>query len=260
MASRSGGLLEGKKGLILGVANNRSIAWGVAQAARQEGADLAFTYLNDALERRVVPLAESLGCDFNIKCDVQIDQDLDNTFDEIKRRWGTLDFVVHSVAYASGDDLKKPFNETSRAGFQLAMDVSAYSLVAVANRAAPLMTNGGSILTMSYFGAEKVVPHYRVMGVAKAALEACVRELAVDLGSKKVRVNCISAGPIKTLAASGISDFRELLAHFEARSPLGDLITIDDVGQSSLYFLSQLSRGVTGEIHYVDGGFNVTAA
>jgi enoyl-[acyl-carrier protein] reductase I len=188
------GLLSGKRGLIVGVANNRSIAWGIAQAARNEGAELAFTYLNEALERRVVPLAESVGSDFTIKCDVQSDQEIDSTFELIKNRWGSLDFVVHSVAYASGEDLKNSFNQTSREGFKLAMDVSAYSLVAITNRAAKLMPNGGSILTMSYFGAEKVVPHYRVMGVAKAALEACVRELAVDLGPQKVRVNCISAG------------------------------------------------------------------
>lgn len=254
------GLLTGKRGLILGVANNRSIAWGIAQAARNEGADLAFTYLNEALERRVVPLAESVGSDFCIKCDVQSDEEIESTFSEIEKRWGSLDFVVHSVAYASGEDLKNPFSQTSREGFKLAMDISAYSLVAVTQRAVPLMKNGGSILTMSYFGAEKVVPHYRVMGVAKAALEASVRELAVDLGPQKIRVNCISAGPIKTLAASGIADFRELLTHFEARSPMKQLITIEDVGLSSVYFLSDLSRGVTGELHYVDGGFNVTAA
>lgn len=254
------GLLSGKRGLILGVANNRSIAWGIAQAARKEGAELAFTFLNEALERRVVPLAQSLDSDFCIKCDVQSDEEIESAFKEIEKRWGSLDFVVHSVAYANGEDLKHPFSQTSRAGFLLAMDVSAYSLVAVTNRAVPLMKNGGSILTMSYFGAEKVVPHYRVMGVAKAALEASVRELAVDLGPQKIRVNCISAGPIKTLAASGISDFRELLTHFEARSPMRELITIEDVGLSSLYFLSDLSRGVTGELHYVDGGFNVTAA
>jgi enoyl-[acyl-carrier protein] reductase I len=254
------GLLSGKRGLILGLANNKSIAWGIAQAAKNEGAELAFTYLNDSLKRRVEPLADSLGSDFILKCDVQNDQEIDDCFAAIKERWGTIDFVVHSVAYASTDDLRKPFSQTSRDGFKLAMDVSAYSLVAVTQRAVQLMPDGGSIITMSYFGAEKVVPHYRVMGVAKAALEACVKELAVDLGPQKIRVNCISAGPIKTLAASGIADFRELLNHFEARSPMRALITIEDVGASSLYFLSDLSKGVTGEIHYVDGGFNVTAA
>ncbi len=254
------GLLSGKRGLVFGLANNKSIAWGIAQAARNEGAELAFTYLNDSLKKRVEPLAESLGSDFILKCDVQSDEEIDECFNSVRERWGALDFVVHSVAYASTDDLRSPFSQTSRDGFKLAMDVSAYSLVAVTQRAESLMPQGGSIITMSYFGAEKVVPHYRVMGVAKAALEACVKELAVDLGPKKIRVNCISAGPIKTLAASGIADFRELLNHFEARSPMRQLITIEDVGASSLYFLSDLSRGVTGEIHYVDGGFNVTAA
>lgn len=254
------GLLSGKRGLILGLANNKSIAWGIAQAAKNEGAELAFTYLNDSLKKRVDPLAESLGSELILKCDVQDDKEIDECFKAIEKAWGSIDFIVHSVAYASTDDLRSPFSQTSREGFKLAMDVSAYSLVAVTQRAVPLMKNGGSIITMSYFGAEKVVPHYRVMGVAKAALEASVKELAVDLGPQKIRVNCISAGPIKTLAASGIADFRELLNHFEARSPLRELITIEDVGASSVYFLSDLSRGVTGEIHYVDGGFNITAA
>jgi enoyl-[acyl-carrier protein] reductase I len=254
------GLLSGKKGLVLGVANNKSIAWGIAQAAHNEGATLGFTFLNEALEKRVRPLAESIGSELVVKCDVQDDSDIDALVKTVEDTWGELDFLVHSVAYASGDDLKGPFHKTSRAGFGLAMDVSAYSLVAVTGKFAHLFKNGGSVITMSYFGAEKVVPHYRVMGVAKAALEACVRELAVDLGPSGVRVNCISAGPIRTLAASGISDFRELLSHFEGRAPMKRLITIEDVGASSLYFLSDLSRGVTGEVHYVDGGFNVTAA
>lgn len=254
------GLLSGKKGLVLGVANNKSIAWGIAQAAHNEGATLGFTFLNEALEKRVRPLAESIGSELVVKCDVQDDSDIDALVKTVEDTWGELDFLVHSVAYASGDDLKGPFHKTSRAGFGLAMDVSAYSLVAVTGKFAHLFKNGGSVITMSYFGAEKVVPHYRVMGVAKAALEACVRELAVDLGPSGVRVNCISAGPIRTLAASGISDLRELLSHFEGRSPMKRLITIEDVGASSLYFLSDLSRGVTGEVHYVDGGFNVTAA
>lgn len=254
------GLLSGKKGLILGLANNKSIAWGIAQSAFEQGATLGFTYLNEALEKRVRPLAESVGSELIEKCDVQLDEDIDSLVKTVEERWGQIDFLVHSVAYANGDDLKGPFHKTSRAGFGLAMDVSAYSLVAVTGKFAPLFKNGGSIVTMSYFGAEKVVPHYRVMGVAKAALEACVRELAVDLGPTGVRVNCISAGPIRTLAASGISDFRELLSHFEARAPMKRLITIEDVGASSVYLLSDLSKGVTGEVHYVDGGFNVTAA
>ena len=181
-------------------------------------------------------------------------------FNEVEKAWGTLDFLVHSVAFANGDDLKRPFYQTSRAGFQLALDVSAYSLVGLCNRAVPLMKNGGSIIALTYLGAERVVPHYRVMGVAKAALEACVRELAADLGPQQIRVNALSAGPIKTLAATGIADFRESLSMFEARSPIRRNVTIEDVGQSALYFLSDLSRAVTGEVHYVDGGFNITAA
>lgn len=252
-------LLEGKRGLIVGVANNRSIAWGIAQACRDHGATLGFTYLNEALQKRVQPLAESVGSDVVLPCDVQNDEDLDRLFADIKERWGGLDFLLHSVAYASGDDLKERFLKTSRAGFSLAMDVSAYSLVALAQRAVPLMKSGGSILTLSYLGATSVVPHYRVMGAAKAALEACVRELSVDLGPENIRVNAISAGPIRTLAASGISDFKELLNHFEGRAPLRRLVTIEDVGQSGVYFLSDLSRAVTGEIHFVDAGFNITA-
>ena len=253
-------LLEGKKGLVFGVANQRSIAWGIAQACAEHGAELGFTFLNEALEKRVVPLAESIGSKFVVKCDVQKDEEIDSVFEEVKKRWGSVDFIIHSVAFANGDDLKNRFHQTTRQGFQLALDVSAYSFVAVAQRAMPLMSRGGSILTMSYFGAVAVVPHYRVMGVAKAALEAAVRELAVDLGAEGIRVNGISAGPIKTLAASGISDFRDLLTAFEARAPLRRLTTIEDVGASSVYLLSDLAAAVTGEVHYVDCGFNVTAA
>ncbi len=254
------GLLDGKRGLILGLANERSIAWGISQALKQQGATLAFTYLNEALEKRVRPLATELGSDLILKCDVQNDADIDTCFDEVKRSWGTLDFVIHSVAFANGDDLKGRFVETSRAGYSLAMDVSAYSLIAVTKRAIPLMPSGGSVLTLTYYGAEKVVPHYRVMGAAKAALETNVRELAVDLGRENIRVNAISAGPIRTLAASGISDFKQLLNHFEARAPLRRLTTIEDVGNSAVYLVSDLASAVTGEIHYVDCGFNVTAA
>jgi len=253
------GVLTGKRGLILGLANERSIAWGITEACRREGADLAFTYLNEALEKRVRPLAEQVGSSLVVKCDVQLDEDIDSCFEEIKKAWGTLDFVIHSVAYANGDDLKGRFVDTSRAGFGLAMDVSAYSLVAVTKRAKELMPNGGSVLTLSYYGAEKVVPNYRVMGVAKAALEACVRELAVDLGEQNVRVNAISAGPIRTLAASGIADFKQLLSHFEGRAPLKRLTTIEDVGNSAAYLASDLAGAVTGEVLYVDCGFNVTA-
>ena len=252
-------LLEGKKGLVFGVANNRSIAWGIAQACHEHGATLGFTFLNEALEKRVVPLAEEVGSKLVVKCDVQSDDDIKATFETVKREWGELDFVVHSVAYASGDDLKDRFCKTSRAGFQLALDVSAYSLISVTQHALPLMKPGGSILTLTYLGATQVVPHYRVMGVAKAALEAAVRELAVDLGPDGVRVNCISAGPIKTLAASGIADFRQLLGAFESRAPLRRLTTIEDVGLSSIFLLSDLGRAVTGEVMFVDCGFNVTA-
>lgn len=253
------GLLEGKRGLILGLANERSIAWGITKACVREGAKLGFTFLNEALEKRVRPLAEEAGSNFVIKCDVQNDSDIDACFAEVKEHWGTLDFVIHSVAYANGDDLKNRFLETSRAGFSLAMDVSAYSLVAVTKRAKDLMPNGGSIVTLSYYGAEKVVPNYRVMGVAKAALEACTRELATDLGPEKIRVNTISAGPIRTLAASGIADFKQLLGHFEGRAPLRTLTTIEDVGNSAVYLVSDLASAVTGELHHVDCGFNITA-
>ena len=254
------GVLQGKKGLVIGVANNRSIAWGIAEAAKNQGADLAFTYLNEALEKRVRPLAEKVNSNLIIPCDVQKDEDIDNVFAAVKEHWGELDFIVHSVAFANGDDLKQGFSDTSRAGFSLAMDISAYSLVAVAQRAKHIMKPGGSIITLSYLGARQVVPHYRVMGVAKAALEACVRELSADLGEQGIRVNAISAGPIRTLAASGISDFKQLVNAFEVRAPLKKLVSIEDVGQSGVYLLSDMSTAVTGEIHYVDCGFNVTTA
>jgi enoyl-[acyl-carrier protein] reductase I len=253
-------LLEGKKGLIFGVANQKSLAWGIAEACHKHGAELAFTYLNDQLKRRVRPLAASVGSEFLLECDVAKDDYIDRVFEEIKKKWGKLDFVIHSVAYAPGEDLKGRFHETSRNGFRFALDVSAYSLIRVTAAAKELLTDGGSVLTMSYLGAEKVVPNYRVMGVAKAALEASVRELAVDLGAENIRVNAISAGPVKTLAASGISDFRQLLGAFEARSPLGRFTTIDNIGSSAVYLVSDLASAVTGEIHYVDCGFNVTAA
>ncbi len=252
-------LLEGKRGLVIGVANQRSIAWGIAEACHKHGAELAFTFLNDALEKRVVPLAESVNSKLILKCDVQNDEEIEQVFQTLKSEWGTVDFIIHSVAYANGDDLKERFAKTSREGFKLALDVSAYSLVAVTQRALPVMSPGGSILTLSYLGAAQVVPHYRLMGVAKAALEAAVRELAADLGPEGLRVNAISAGPIKTLAASGIADFRQLLGAFETRAPLRRLTTIEDVGSSAVYLVSDLAAAVTGEIHYVDCGFNVTA-
>ena len=253
-------LLKGKKGLVFGVANNRSIAWAVAKMCHEQGAQLGFTYLNDALAKRVKPLAESIGSEFLVQCDVQNDEDIANVFKEVKDQWGEIDFIVHSVAYASSDDLKERFHRTSREGFKLAMDISAYSLIAVCREAKPLLKSGGSIITMTYHGAVSVVPNYRVMGVAKAALEASVRELAADFGVDGIRVNAVSAGPIKTLAASGIADFKGLLAAFEARAPLQRLTTVDDVASSSLYLLSDMSSAVTGEVHYVDCGFNVVTA
>lgn len=252
------GMFSGKKILVLGVANNRSIAWGIAEALHREGAQLAFNYLNEALERRVRPLADSLGCARVYPCDVQSDEQLDAMFAQIKQDWGTLDGVVHSLAFADKEDLSSRFVNTSRHGFSLALDISAYSLIAVARRALPLMSeHGGSIVTMTYLGAERVVSNYNVMGVAKAALEASVRYLAADLGEFGVRVNAISAGPIKTLAASGIPQFRDMLAAFAEKAPLKRNVTQEDVANTGLYLLGPLGRGVTGETLYVDCGFNI---
>jgi enoyl-[acyl-carrier protein] reductase I len=252
------GMFDGKKVLVLGVANDRSIAWGIAEALHREGAQLGFNYLNEALERRVRPLAESIGCSTVLPCDVQSDDQLDAMFSRIKDEWGSIDAVVHSLAFADKDDLSNRFVNTTRKGFQLALDVSAYSLVAVAKRALPLMSEkGGSIITLTYLGAERVVPNYNVMGVAKAALEASVRYLASDLGEFNIRVNAISAGPIKTLAASGIPEFRSMLSAFAEKAPLRRNVTQEDVANTGLYLLGPLSSGVTGEVVYVDCGFNV---
>ncbi|MCB0331069.1 MAG: enoyl-ACP reductase [Bdellovibrionales bacterium] len=253
-------MFKDKKILILGVANKKSIAWGVAEALHKEGAQLAFTYMNEAIEKRVRPLADELGGALVLPCDVQSDEELDNLFSELEGRWGSLDGVVHSVAYAEKDDLANPFSETTRSGFQLALDISAYSLVAIAGRAKKLMTEGGSVITMSYLGAERAVENYNVMGVAKAALESSVRYLAAELGQSNIRVNAISAGPIKTLAASGIPKFKELLAHFAEKAPLRRNVDPIDVAGTSLYLLSQLSSGVTGETIYVDGGYSIVGA
>lgn len=253
------GLMEGKRGVVFGVANDKSIAWGVAQQLHAAGAELAFTYLNEALEKRVRPLAESLGSQIVLPCDVGSDEQIAAVFTELEKEWGTIDFVVHAVAFANRDDLKNPFSQTSREGFALAMDISAYSLVAMTRYAMPLMSEGGSIVTMSYLGAVMAVPDYNVMGVAKAALESSVRYLAAELGEQKIRVNAVSAGPIKTLAASGIGNFKKKLHTMEERSPLRRTVTQDEVGKASLYLLSDLSTGVTGEVHYVDGGFNISA-
>jgi enoyl-[acyl-carrier protein] reductase I len=251
------GLMTGKRGLIMGVANDRSIAWGIAKAAADQGAELAFTFQGEALEKRVRPLAQQAGAKIVLPCDVTDDASIDATFDAIKSSWGSLDFVVHAIAFSDKDELKGLYVDTSRRNFALTMDISCFSFTAVCARARPLMRKGGSLLTLSYFGAEKVMPHYNVMGVAKAALECSVRYLAADLGPENIRVNAISAGPIKTLAASGIGDFRHILRWNELNAPLKRNITIDDVGGAGLYLLSDLSRGVTGEMHHVDGGYNL---
>jgi enoyl-[acyl-carrier protein] reductase I len=248
--------MAGKRGLIMGVANDRSLAWGIASVAAAHGAELAFSYQGEALGKRVKPLADSIGSKFVEPCDVADDASLDALFARIAEEWGSLDFVVHAIGFADKEDLKGGYTKTTRAGFHLALDISAYSFTAVAQRAAPLMTNGGSMLTLSYLGAEKVVPHYNVMGVAKAALEASVRYLAVDLGRQNIRVNAISAGPIKTLAGSGIGDFRVILRWNELNAPLGRNVTIQDVGNAALFLLSDLGAGVTGQIQYVDSGYN----
>lgn len=252
-------MLTGKKGLILGIANDKSIAWGVAQAARREGAELGFNYLGEALEKRVRPLAGEVGAALVEPLDVGDDDQLDAFFATVEKQWGQLDFVVHSIAFANKDALKGRFKDTTREDFQLALDISAYSFVAVAQRAARLMKPGGSLLTMSYLGAVRAVPNYNIMGVAKAALEASTRYLAQDLGPDGIRVNAISAGPIKTLAASGIGDFRTLLAKSARGAMLKRNVTQDEVGNSAVYLLSDWASGVSGEVHYVDGGFSVGA-
>jgi len=251
------GLMAGKRGLILGVANNRSIAWGIAKAVADQGAELALTYQGDAFKKRVEPLAKDLRAHVVGHCDVTDPASLDAVFEEVRKLWGKLDFVVHAIAFSDKEELDGRYVETTRANFLRTMDISVYSFTDVAKRAEPLMTDGGSLLTLTYYGAEKVMPHYNVMGVAKAALEASVRYLAVDLGGKNIRVNAISAGPIKTLAASGIGDFRYILKWNEYNSPLKRTVTPEEVGDSGLYFLSHLSRGVTGEVHHVDSGYHV---
>ena len=250
-------LMAGKRGLVMGVANDRSIAWGIAKTLADHGAELAFSYQIDQLERRVRPLAESIGSDMLIKCDASDDDALDSLFAVIEKKWGRLDFIVHAIAFSDRNELTGKYVNTSRDNFQLTMDVSCYSLTALCHRAQELMSDGGSIITLTYYGSERVMPHYNVMGVAKAALEASVRYLAVDLGAEGIRVNAISAGPIKTLAASGIGDFRYILKWNELNSPLKRNVSLDQVGQSALYFLSDLSSGVTGEVHHVDSGYHM---
>ena len=250
-------LMAGKQGLIMGVANERSIAWGIAKALHDHGAELAFTYQGEALRKRVQPLALSLDSDFVLEADVGSEASLDLVFAALAERWGRLDFVVHAIAFSDKDELKGKYLYTTRANFLRTLEISCYSFTDVCRRAAPLMTAGGSLLTLTYAGAERVMPHYNVMGVAKAALEASVRYLAVDLGGDNIRVNAISAGPIKTLAASGIGDFRYILKWNQLNSPLKRNVTIEDVGGAGLYLLSGLSAGVSGEVHHVDCGYHV---
>ena len=249
--------MAGKRGLIMGLANDRSLAWGIAKKLAEQGAQMAFSYQGEALEKRVRPLAEQLGCDFLIECDVSDMADLDRAFDELKARWETIDFVVHAIGFSDKNELRGRYYDTTLDNFLMTMNISVYSFTAVAKRAQAMMPNGGSLLTLTYYGSEKVVPHYNVMGVAKSALDTSVQYLAVDLGRDNIRVNAISAGPIKTLAASGIGDLRYILKWNELNAPLKRNVTIEDVGGSGLYFLSDLSAGVTGEIHHVDAGYNV---
>jgi len=256
MTSNSG-LMSGKKGLIMGVANNRSLAWGIASALANHGAELAFTFQGDALERRVRPLAEQVGSNLVLECDVTDDAAMDKTFAEVERAWGSIDFLVHAIAYSDKEQLNGRYIDTTADNFAMSLNISCYSFTAVCQRAEKLMPNGGSIVTLTYYGAEKVVPHYNVMGVAKAALEASVRYLAKDMGRNNIRVNAISAGPIKTLAASGIGDFRYILKWNELNAPLKRNVTIDDVGNSGLYLLSDLGAGVSGEVHHVDCGYHI---
>lgn len=252
-------LLKGKKALIFGVANNRSIAYGIAKAFHENGAQLAFNYMGDAIKKRVEPISETLNGDFIFPCDVTDEEQIAQSVEIVKEKWGKVDTIVHSVAFASKDDLQGRFIDTSRDGFLLAMNVSAYSLVALCKAYEPILNPGASVMCLTYYGAQKVVPNYNVMGVAKAALECSVRYLASDFGKNNIRINAISAGPIKTLSASGISDFRLILNHIEEHSPLHRNVTIDEVGNSALYLASDLSSAVTGEIHFVDCGFQSIA-
>lgn len=251
-------LMQGKRGLIMGVANDRSMAWGIAKACAEQGAEIAFTYQGDALKKRVEPLAQSIGSDFIEECDVSDPASIDAVYEKLKEKWGTIDFFVHAIGYSDKSELRGRYIDTTMDNFLMTMNISAYSFVAVAQRLEKIMNPGGSMLTLTYYGAMKAIPHYNVMGVAKAALEASTRYMAKDLGEKGIRVNAISAGPMKTLAASGVGDFRMLLKYNEANAPLRRNITLDDVAGAGLYILSDLSSGVTGEIHYVDAGFNTT--
>ncbi len=250
-------LMAGKKGLVMGVANERSLAWGIARSLADHGAELALTYQGEALKKRITPLAQSLGSDFVLPCDVTDAASLDAVFEAVEKQWGSLDFLVHAIAFSDKDQLKGRYADTTRENFLRTMDISCYSFTDVSRRAAELMSEGGSLLTLTYYGAERVMPHYNVMGVAKAALEASVRYLAADFGPDGIRVNAISAGPVRTLAASGIGDFRYILRWNEFNAPLQRNVTIEEVGGSALYLLSELGRGVTGEVLHVDSGYHV---
>ena len=254
--SDANGLMQGKRGLVMGLANNKSIAWGIAKALAEAGAEVGLTYQGDALKKRVIPLSEQIGGTVFGHCDVTDDASVDAVFDAIDKQWGKLDFLVHAIAFSDKDELTGRYVDTRADNFARSMNISVYSLTALAQRAEKRMTDGGSILTLTYYGAEKVMPHYNVMGVAKAALEASVRYLAEDLGKQNIRVNAISAGPIKTLAASGIGDFRYILKWNELNAPLRRVVTTDQVGQSALYLLSDMAAGVTGEVHHVDSGYH----
>ncbi len=259
MTTGRGGLLAGRRGLIMGVANEKSIAWGVAKAAAAQGAELAFTYQNESFARRVEPLAESLGSDFLLPCDVADDMALDRAFETLRERWDRLDFVVHAIAYSDKAQLKGKYMNTTRENFRHTLSISCYSFTAVAQRAAPLMREGGSLLTLTYLGAERVAPNYNVMGVAKAALEASVRYLAADLGPDGIRVNAVSAGPMRTLAGSAIADARFVFRWSAEQAPLHRNVELDEVGAAGLYLVSDLAEGVTGEVHHVDGGYHAVA-
>ncbi len=251
------GLMAGKRGLIMGVANKRSIAYGIAKAVSDAGGEIALSYQGEVLKRRVEPLAEELGCEVLVECDVTDDAAIDKTFDVLRQKWGKIDFIVHAIGFSNKEELEGRYVNTSAENFALTMNISVYSFTAIARRAEALMSDGGSLLTLTYNGSQKVIPNYNVMGVAKAALEASVRYLAADLGPSSIRVNSISAGAIKTLAAAGIADFRTMLNYQEATAPLRRNVSAGEVGNAALYLLSDLSSGVTGELHYVDGGYNI---
>ncbi|WP_142589069.1 enoyl-ACP reductase FabI [Pseudorhizobium halotolerans] len=253
------GFMQGKRGLIMGVANNHSIAWGISKAVTSQGAELAFTYQGEALGKRVKPLAAEVGSDFLLPCDVEDIASVDATFEAIRERWGRLDFLVHAIGFSDKNELKGLYADTTRDNFSRTMVISCFSFTEVAKRAAGLMTEGGSMLTLTYGGSTRVIPNYNVMGVAKAALEASVRYLAADYGPQDIRVNAISAGPVRTLAGAGISDARAMYSWNQKNAPLRRTATIEDIGGSALYLLSDLSRGVTGEIHFVDAGYNITS-